>query len=139
MTDASLQDDWEPGRRKDASRPRSDRRRLGWRDFRRSSRGFITTLTLAVAIFVALDVFLVMRYQRYQRETQALRAAMSDVERKRTDELLAQNENRLKVMVELFRRQAFTNTGFLKKLPSLIASLMRTRSCFTTRPAPRLR
>jgi len=106
MTNASMQDDWEPGRRKDASRPRTDRRRLGWREFRRSYRGFVITLTLAVAIFVALDVFLVMRYQRYQRETRELRAAMSDVERKRTDEILAQNENRLKVMVELFRRQA---------------------------------
>jgi hypothetical protein len=31
---------------------------------------------------------------------------MSDVERKKTDEILAQNENRLKVMVELFKRQA---------------------------------
>jgi hypothetical protein len=31
---------------------------------------------------------------------------MSDVERRRTDALLAQNENRLKVMVELFKRQA---------------------------------
>ena len=106
MTNASMQDDWEPGRRKDASRPRSDRRRLGWREFRRSYRGFVITLTLAVAIFVALDVFLFMRYQRYQRETRELRAAMSDVERKRTDEVLAQDENRLKVMVELFRRQA---------------------------------
>jgi len=106
MTNASMQDDWEPGRRKDASRPRTDRRRLGWREFRRSYRGFVITLTLAVAIFVALDVFLAMRYQRYQRETRELRAAMSDVERKRTDEILAQNENRLKVMVELFRRQA---------------------------------
>jgi hypothetical protein len=106
MTNATMPDDWEPGRRKDASRPRTDRRRLGWREFRRSYRGFVITLTLAVAIFVALDVFLVMRYQRYQRETRELRAAMSDVERKRTDEILAQNENRLKVMVELFRRQA---------------------------------
>jgi hypothetical protein len=31
---------------------------------------------------------------------------MADVERKRTDAILAQNENRLKVMVELFKRQA---------------------------------
>jgi hypothetical protein len=31
---------------------------------------------------------------------------MSDIERKRTDAILAQNENRLKVMVELFKRQA---------------------------------
>jgi hypothetical protein len=31
---------------------------------------------------------------------------MSDVERKRTDALLAQEQNRMKVMVELFKRQA---------------------------------
>jgi hypothetical protein len=106
MTDASTQDEWEPGRRKDPSRQRTDRRRLGWREFRRNYRGFISTLTLAVILFGALDVFLVMRYQRYQKETRELRAAMTDVERRRTDEILAQNENRLKVMVELFRRQA---------------------------------
>jgi hypothetical protein len=106
MTDASRQDEWDPGRRNDASRPRTDRRRIGWREFRHNYRGFIVTLTLAVALFVALDAWLVMRYLRYQRETNALRASMSDVERKRTDEILAQNENRLKVMVELFKRQA---------------------------------
>jgi hypothetical protein len=106
MTDASSQDDWDPGRRKDPARPRTDRRRLGWREFRRSYRGFVTTLALAVLMFAALDVFLFRRYQRYLRETHELRAAMTDVERKRTDEILAQEENRLKVMVELFRRQA---------------------------------
>ncbi len=106
MTDASRQDEWNPGRRRDASRPRTDRRRLGWREFRHNYRGFIVTLTLAVALFLALDAWLVTRYQRYQRETSELRASMSDVERKRTDEILAQNENRLKVMVELFKRQA---------------------------------
>ena len=106
MTDASRQDEWDPGRRKDASRPRTDRRRLGWREFRHNYRGFIVTLTLAVALFLALDAWLITRYQRYQRETSELRASMSDVERKRTDEILAQNENRLKVMVELFKRQA---------------------------------
>jgi len=106
MTDASAQDEWDPGRRKDAARPRTDRRRLGWRDFRRNYRGFVTTLGIAVVMFVALDVFLLTRYQRYQKETRELRASMSDVERKRTDEILAQNEDRLKVMVELFKRQA---------------------------------
>lgn len=106
MTDASAQDEWDPGRRKDAARPRTDRRRLGWREFRRNYRGFVATLSIAVVLFVALDVFLLTRYQRYQKETRELRASMSDVERKRTDEILAQNENRLKVMVELFKRQA---------------------------------
>ena len=106
MTDAFPQDDWDPGRRKDLSRPRTDRRRLGWREFRRSYRGFVFTLSLAVLMFAALDVFLLTRYQRYQQETRELRASMTDVERKKTDEILAQEENRLKVMVELFRRQA---------------------------------
>jgi hypothetical protein len=107
MTDASRQDDdWDPGRRRDATRPRTDRRRLGWRDFRHNYRGFISSLTLAVVAFIALDAWLLARYQRYQRETRELRASMTDVERRRTDEVLAQNENRLKVMVELFKRQA---------------------------------
>jgi hypothetical protein len=63
-------------------------------------------MTIAVIVFLALDGLLISRYLRYQKETRDLRAAMSDVERKKTDEILAQNENRLKVMVELFKRQA---------------------------------
>ena len=63
-------------------------------------------MAIAVIVFLAIDGLLISRYRRYQRETRDLRASMSDVERKRTDEILAQNENRLKVMVELFKRQA---------------------------------
>jgi hypothetical protein len=81
MTDASRQDEWDPGRRRDATRPRTDRRRLGWREFRHNYRGFVSTLTLAVAAFVALDAWLLTRYQRYQKETRELRASMTDVER----------------------------------------------------------
>src|SRR6476660_582424 len=105
-TDVPTQQDWDPGRRQDPARPRTDRRRVGWREFRRSYPGLITTMAIAVIVFLAIDGLLISRYRRYQRETHDLRAAMSDVERKRTDEILAQNENRLKVMVELFRRQA---------------------------------
>jgi hypothetical protein len=99
-------DDYDPGRRLDAARPRTDRRRGTWREFRRSYPGIIATATIAVLVFLAADAWLVMRYLRYRSETRELRASMSEVERKRTDELLAQNENRLKVMVELFKRQA---------------------------------
>src|SRR6478609_6413819 len=106
MTDVTTQEDWDPGRRRDLARPRTDRRRVGWREFRRSYPGLITTMTIAVIAFLAVDGLLISRYRRYQRETRDLRAAMSDVERKKTDEILAQNENRLKVMVELFKRQA---------------------------------
>src|SRR4051812_4590250 len=106
-TDVPTQEkNWDPGRRRDPSRPRTDRRRVGWREFRRSYPGLIATMTIAVIVFLAVDGLLISRYRRYQRETRDLRASMSDVERKRTDEVLAQNENRLKVMVELFKRQA---------------------------------
>jgi hypothetical protein len=99
-------DDWDPGRRKDAARTRSDRRRVGWREFRQSYPGLVATLALAIVLFLAADAWLFARYRRYVRETADLRASMTDVERRRTDELLAQEQNRLKVMVELFRRQA---------------------------------
>jgi len=63
-------------------------------------------MTIAVVIFLAADTWLFMRYRRYVRETAELRASMTDVERTRTDALLAQEQNRVKIMVELFKRQA---------------------------------
>jgi len=99
-------DDWDAGRRKDAARPRTDRRRAGWKEFRHSYPGLVATMTIAVVVFLAIDALLVARYRRYRRETAELRASMSNVERTRTDAILAQNENRLKVMVEMFKRQA---------------------------------
>jgi hypothetical protein len=98
--------DWDPGRRRDPLRMRTDRRRLGWREFRHSYPGLVVTMAIAVAIFLAADGWLYLRYRRYVRETAELRASMTDVERRRTDALLAKEENRLKVMVELFKRQA---------------------------------
>jgi hypothetical protein len=106
MTTPPPQDDWDPGRRTDTNRLRTDRRRPGWREFRHSYPGLIATMAIAVAIFLAADGWLLLRYRRYVRETAELRASMTDVERRRTDALLAQEENRLKVMVELFKRQA---------------------------------
>jgi hypothetical protein len=106
MTLPPPQDDWDPGRRKDNERTRTDRRRVGWSEFRHSYPGLIVTMALAVAIFVAADAWLFVRYQRYTRETAALRASMTDVERARADALLAQEQNRLKVMVGMFKRQA---------------------------------
>ncbi len=97
---------WDPGRRKDALRMRTDRRRSGWREFRHSYPGIVATMALAVMLFLAADAWLVRKYFRYRRETSQLRGSMTALERQRTDAILAQNENRLKVMVELFKRQA---------------------------------
>jgi hypothetical protein len=87
----TTREEYDPGRRRDPSRPRTDRRRASWREFRRSYPGLITTMAIAVIVFLAIDGLLISRYLRYQRETHDLRAAMSDVERKKTDEILAQN------------------------------------------------
>lgn len=106
MTNPPPDDAWDPGRRRDAERPRTDRRRASWREFRHSYPGLIVTMAIAIAVFLAADAWLYLRYRRYVRETAELRGAMSDVERKRTDALLAQEENRLKVMMALFKRQA---------------------------------
>ena len=106
MTNPPPRDDYDPGRRSDPTRARTDRRRAGWREFRHSYPGIIATATVAVLIFLAADAWLLTRYLRYRRETADLRASMSGVERQRTDALLAQDQNRLKVMLELFKRQA---------------------------------
>ncbi len=106
MTNPPPQDNWDAGRRRDSTRERTDRRRAGWREFRHSYPGLVATMTIAVLLFLAADGWLLFRTRRYGRETAELRASMSDVERKRTDVLLSQDQNRLKVMVELFKRQA---------------------------------
>ncbi len=98
--------DWDPGRRKDTTRERTDRRRTSWREFRHSYPGIVATMSIAVVLFLAADAWLLRKYVRYQRQTAELRGSMTGLERERTDAILAQNENRLKIMVELFRRQA---------------------------------
>lgn len=98
--------DWDPGRRKDAARERTDRRRVGWREFRHSYPGIVATMSIATVFLLAADGWLMRKHVRYRRETAQLRGSMTEVERTRTDAVLAQNENRLKVMVEMFKRQA---------------------------------
>ena len=97
---------WDPGRRRDALRLQTDRRRPGWRELRQSYPGIVATMAIAILILLGTDAWLARRYIRYRRETQQLRASMSAVERNRTDAELAQNDNRMKVMVEMFKRQA---------------------------------
>lgn len=94
------------GRRIDPERPPTTRRRARWRAFRHAYPGVIATMTLVIVVLLTVDGWLVARYRRYRHETDDLRASMSDMERKRTDALLSQNENRVKVMVQLFKRQA---------------------------------
>jgi hypothetical protein len=92
--------------RRTVPRPTGDRRRTSWRDFRHSYPGVIATMGIALLAMLAVDAYMVYKRSRYASETARLRADMSDVERRRADLLLASDENRLQVMVELLRRQA---------------------------------
>jgi hypothetical protein len=86
--------------------PLKDRRRPGWREFRRSYPGIVVTMAIALFAFLAIDAWLIRKRIRYRGEIERLRAEMTELERSRTDALLAREGNRLRIALELIRRQA---------------------------------
>lgn len=82
------------------------RQRSRWREFRRAYPGAISAILVAVALILSIDGWIISRRLRYQREIARLRSDMSDVERRKTDAVLASNQNSVRIMVELARRQA---------------------------------
>jgi hypothetical protein len=62
-------------------------------------------LTIVIAVAVA-DIALLSQYLRYRSEVRRLRAGMTDAERQHADLVLASEQHRIRVMVELARRQA---------------------------------
>jgi hypothetical protein len=63
-------------------------------------------MAIALAAFLAIDVWLIRKRIRYRNEIERLRAEMTALERSRTDAILARDENRLRLALELIRRQA---------------------------------
>lgn len=106
--DISPMDDLDgPGDRRDPEGDRKhDRRRGGWRDFRRAYPGFVFTLLIGLAVIVALDVFLVVKRRSYESEVARLRANMTETERAKTDAIVAQEQNKARIALALARRQA---------------------------------
>ncbi len=97
----------DPGDRRDPAKGRTgDRRRGGWREFRQNYPGFVFTLLLALAIMLALDGFLVMKRRAYGTEVARLQANMSQQERDRTEAIVAAEQNKTRIALELARRQA---------------------------------
>ena len=86
--------------------PFRERRRPGWREFRRSYPGILITMSIALVAFLAIDGWLLRKRARYRHEIERLRAEMTGLERSRTDAILARDENRLRLAVELIRRQS---------------------------------
>ena len=83
-----------------------DRRRSGWSEFRHAYPGIIATMGLAFTIMLASDIWLVYKHVHYSNEVNRLRSGMSDAERKQADAVIATEQNKFRVMVELVRRQA---------------------------------
>ena len=99
--------DRDPGDRRDLASGRTgDRRRAGWRDFRRAYPGFVFTLLLGLVTMLALDAFIILERRSYEAEVVRLRANMTQQERDKTDAIVAAEENKLRIAVELARRQA---------------------------------
>ena len=82
--------------------PPTNRWRALWRAYPKT---VVVLLTVVVGAIVANGVMFA-KVWRYRSETDRLRAGMSDAERQRTDVVLSSEQHRLRVMLELVRRQA---------------------------------
>jgi hypothetical protein len=93
-------------RRSAARADEGDRRRGTWRDFRRAYPGFVFVLGLGLAAMVAVDAWLLFKRVSYNHEVAQLRAHMTDAERQRTDAIVEAEQNKLRIEIELAKRQA---------------------------------
>ena len=99
-----------PETRRSAERAgEGDRRRGTWRDFRRAYPGFVFVLGLALAAMIAVDFWLVVKRVKYNHDVAQLRAHMTDAERERTDAIVQSEQNKLRIAIELAKRQAKFN------------------------------
>jgi hypothetical protein len=97
----------ESSSRRAVERPGSpDRRRATWREFRHAYPGVIATSLVALLVLLVVDGMLLARRARYEREFTRLRAGLTDVQRQKADAALASDEDRLRMIVALGRRQA---------------------------------
>jgi hypothetical protein len=83
-----------------------DRRRGGWRDFRRAYPGFVFVLGLALITMVAVDGWLIAKRVKYNHDVKQLRSHMTEAERQRTDMIVEAEQNKLRIALELAKRQA---------------------------------
>ena len=75
-----------PETRRSAERAgEGDRRRGGWRDFRRAYPGFVFVLGLGLVTMIAVDGWLFVKRVKYNHDVAQLRAHMTQAERERTD------------------------------------------------------
>ena len=83
-----------------------DRRRGGWKDFRRAYTGFVFVLGIGLLAMLAVDAWLFAKRVKYNHDVADLRSHMSDAEKQRTDAIVQAEENKLRIAIELVKRQA---------------------------------
>ncbi|MGQ0639879.1 MAG: hypothetical protein ACT4P6_03765 [Gemmatimonadaceae bacterium] len=77
-----------------------------WRALRQRHPFASIMLVFLIVVLIATNGWAAARWLRYSSEAERLRANMSDVEKAKVDVELADEGNRLRVMLELLRRQA---------------------------------
>ncbi|MDP9206106.1 MAG: hypothetical protein M3P12_11760 [Gemmatimonadota bacterium] len=83
-----------------------DRRRGSWRDFRRAYPGFVFVLGLGLVAMIAVDAWLFAKRVKYNHDVAQVRAHMTEAERERTDAIVGSEQNKLRIAIELAKRQA---------------------------------
>lgn len=96
-----------PETRRSAGRSEEgDRRRGGWRDFRRAYPGFVFVLGIGLAAMIAVDAWLIVKRVSYNQDVKTLREHMSQAEREKSDAIVQAEQNKLRIAIELAKRQA---------------------------------
>lgn len=96
-----------PETRRSAERAaEGDRRRGSWKDFRRAYPGFVFVLGLGLATMIAVDAWLLAKRVKYNHDVSQLRQHMTSAERERTDAIVQSEQNKLRIAIELAKRQA---------------------------------
>jgi hypothetical protein len=85
---------------------RSDRRREAWRAFRHGYPTFLKITAFLFLLLVVVDIWLFARHVAYRDEVNRLRANMSEAERERSDLVIRSEKDKLRVALELAKRQA---------------------------------
>jgi hypothetical protein len=83
-----------------------DRRRGTWLDFRRAYPGFVFVLGLGLAAMIGVDAWLLAKRVKYNQDVKSLRDHMSAAERERSDVIVQSEQNKLRIAIELAKRQA---------------------------------
>lgn len=87
-----------------------DRRREEWHSFRTAYPTFLKVTAVLFLLLVAGDMWLAYRRYAYRQEIDRLRQGMTAAERRKSDIVVASEQDKLRMALELARRQAHLDT-----------------------------